>query len=127
VIKFVKEILDVFAKHGLFEEGVTLIGSWCFQLYQKHYNVDPFPHPANFCLHKLLISRRRKNPAKAEKDLQQALLTGDKVNSRDLKKVYGALPKTWQKDIAQILDHAAQKLPLLEQIILKLRITLQNA
>ena len=43
MIKLVKDILAVFGKHGLFDEGVALIGSWCFQLYQKHYRVEKFP------------------------------------------------------------------------------------
>ena len=43
MINLVKNILSVFAKHGLFDEGVTLIGSWCFQLYQKHFYVAKFP------------------------------------------------------------------------------------
>jgi len=43
VEKEIKRILKVFEKHGLFEEGVLLIGSWCFQLYQKHLEVPAFP------------------------------------------------------------------------------------
>lgn len=43
MINLVKNILGVFAKHGLFDEGVTLIGSRCFQLYQKHFQVEKFP------------------------------------------------------------------------------------
>jgi len=34
-----KKILIVFDQHGLFEEGVELIGSWCFYLYQKKLGV----------------------------------------------------------------------------------------
>lgn len=39
----VKRILKVFADNSLFEEGVELIGSWCFDLYQKHLGVKSFP------------------------------------------------------------------------------------
>jgi hypothetical protein len=36
MVKKIKEILKVFADNGLFEEGVELIGSWCFKLYQDY-------------------------------------------------------------------------------------------
>lgn len=38
-----RRILTVFDQHGLFEEGVELIGSWCFYLYQKKLGVEFFP------------------------------------------------------------------------------------
>jgi len=38
-----KNILNVFDQHGLFEEGVELIGSWCFYVYQQKLGVDFFP------------------------------------------------------------------------------------
>ena len=39
----VKEILYVLARAGLWEEGIELIGSWAFRLYQEHFGVSPFP------------------------------------------------------------------------------------
>jgi len=39
----VVKILEIFHKNGLFDEGVELIGSWCFYLYQKHLNVKSYP------------------------------------------------------------------------------------
>jgi hypothetical protein len=36
-------VLKVFAENGLFEEGVELIGSWCFQLYEKRLGAKGFP------------------------------------------------------------------------------------
>ena len=39
----VVKILEIFHKNGLFDEGVELIGSWCFYLYQKHLGVEYFP------------------------------------------------------------------------------------
>lgn len=39
----ISKILGVFQKNGLFEEGVELIGSWCFRLYQRHLGVKNFP------------------------------------------------------------------------------------
>ena len=37
------KILKVFSNHNLFDEGVELIGSWCFYLYQKKLGVEFFP------------------------------------------------------------------------------------
>lgn len=39
----ISRILKVLEKNHLFEEGVELIGSWCFYLYQKHLNAPSFP------------------------------------------------------------------------------------
>lgn len=39
----VREILHLLAKAGLWEEGLTLIGSWAFRLYQEHFGVSSFP------------------------------------------------------------------------------------
>ena len=39
----VKKIIKVFDDNNLFDEGVQLIGSWCFQLYQKHLGAPRFP------------------------------------------------------------------------------------
>ena len=41
--KLVRNILKVFSDNALFDEGVELIGSWCFQLYQKHLGAKSFP------------------------------------------------------------------------------------
>lgn len=43
MIKPVKRILKVFDDNNLFDEGVELIGSWCFQLYQRHLGAKSFP------------------------------------------------------------------------------------
>ncbi len=43
MIRLMRKILSVFERHGLWEEGVELIGSWCFYLYQHHCGVKPYP------------------------------------------------------------------------------------
>ncbi|MBU4304379.1 MAG: nucleotidyltransferase domain-containing protein [Candidatus Omnitrophica bacterium] len=43
MVKLIESILKVFADNHLFDEGVELIGSWCFQLYQKHLDAKNFP------------------------------------------------------------------------------------
>jgi len=43
VIKEINKILKIFSENDLFNEGVELIGSWCFLLYQKHLGAESFP------------------------------------------------------------------------------------
>ena len=43
MIKTITRVLKIFARNGLFEDGVELIGSWCFYLYQRHLGVPEFP------------------------------------------------------------------------------------
>jgi hypothetical protein len=43
MFEVINRILKVFADNDLFEEGVELIGSWCFSLYQKHLGAKRFP------------------------------------------------------------------------------------
>ena len=43
MVNLVGSVLKVFADNGLFNEGVELIGSWCFLLYQKHLGAKVFP------------------------------------------------------------------------------------
>lgn len=43
MVERIERILKVFADNHLFDEGVELIGSWCFQLYQKHLGAKSFP------------------------------------------------------------------------------------
>src|SRR3990167_6075956 len=43
MIALVRRILQVVERHHLWDEGVELIGSWCFYLYQRHLGVKPYP------------------------------------------------------------------------------------
>ncbi len=43
MVDLIGKIIKVFVDNNLFEEGVELIGSWCFKLYQKHLGVENFP------------------------------------------------------------------------------------
>jgi len=43
MIALVRRVLRVFERHQLWDEGVELIGSWCFHLYQRHLGVKPYP------------------------------------------------------------------------------------
>ena len=73
------------------------------------------PHPADFALHKLLIAKRRKEKAKAEKDRIQAIALLKALNEfnqiNSIRIAYEAMPKTWQKTIKQeLLDLDEEKL-----------------
>lgn len=225
MIQQVGKILKVFSDNGLFEEGVELIGSWCFQLYQKHLGAPRFPlltqdidflipnpfrgqehkdfldqlsalgfshsfrkdgslylwtadfkiefitpnkgrgvdsaifvkqlglraiplrfvnflledpitikegeikvrvpKPVNFCLHKLIISSRRRKKEKLLKDLQHAVSVSVIVPPGEMLSTFKSLPRNWQKTIAGVLATAGEKLPLMAEDIERLRITLQ--
>jgi hypothetical protein len=65
------------------------------------------PQPEAYTLHKILISIKRKDPAKKEKDLMAAKSIGelclDYENRRDrLKSIYDHLPKKWQRTISSV-------------------------
>lgn len=226
MIKQIRLILKAFADNGLFEEGVELIGSWCFKLYQEHLGATAFPlltqdidflipnpwhgkehhdfiarleklgflcdanrdgsiylwneelkiefispekgrgtdssikikklginaialrfvgllldnpitirdngidvrvpNPANYCLHKLIIASRRRKTDKSLKDLQQAVCTSSIVDQKEIKALYDSLPSKWKKAIDRMLEKAGKELPLLEDGIIRLKITLQD-
>jgi hypothetical protein len=53
VLEIIEEILKVFAKNGLFEEGIELIGSWSFLIYQKCLGARSLPfvtHDVDFLI-----------------------------------------------------------------------------
>lgn len=39
----IRRILEVFERHRLWDEGIELIGSWCFLFYQRHLGVKAYP------------------------------------------------------------------------------------
>lgn len=82
------------------------------------------PNPECFCLHKLIISERRKSD-KWYKDLEQALLTYQIVDKEYFLKVYNNLPKPWQKRILKALERADQEMPLHRKTIDGMLVTLQ--
>ncbi|MCB4757251.1 MAG: nucleotidyltransferase domain-containing protein [Elusimicrobia bacterium] len=66
------------------------------------------PHPANFALHKLIVSGKRKNQLKAEKDsrmaidILEALVT--KGDQAIVKEAFDSVPSKWQDKIVAGLD-----------------------
>jgi len=226
MIELVRRILAVFERHGLWDEGVELIGSWCFYLYQRHLGVKPYlfktqdidfllpypyrghtkvdlvgelkrlgfrhdfkpdgsiylwdaelrieflvpergrrrdkaveikplavkamplrfvdmllrhpisiteghvtvsiPDPAAFCLHKLLVTNRRKRAESRAKDLEQALHVAPIVKKATVKRVYQELPRTWQRTVIQTLERTLQSSVLLRREAEELLDTLQE-
>jgi len=226
VYNLINKVLKIFADNNLFEEGVELIGSWCFFLYQKHLGAKKFPlkpldidflipnpfhgkkhldfinqlkefgfqhgfnrdgslflwnadlkiefitpekgkgsdnaikiknlgisaiplrfmmlllnnpiiikdenisilvpNPTNFCLHKLIIAARRRKTDKSLKDLQQAICTSAIIDSKEIEKLFWSLPKKWRSTIQKTLGKAKQELPLYEEEINALELTLRN-
>ncbi len=66
------------------------------------------PEPEAYCLQKILISPKRKNPAKKEKDLLAAISIGElcleyKIHRERLKIIYKGMPKKWQRMVSDIL------------------------
>lgn len=43
MINTIRKVLKVFDENHLWDEGVELIGSWCFYLYQRHLGVKAYP------------------------------------------------------------------------------------
>lgn len=64
------------------------------------------PHPANFAIHKLIISSRRRGE-KNDQDRNQAVrifeVLIDIGESQTIRTVFKAIPRTWQKAVRQLL------------------------
>ena len=53
MLEIIEEILKIFAKNGLFDEGIELIGSWSFLVYQKYLRARSLPfatHDVDFLI-----------------------------------------------------------------------------
>lgn len=77
---------------------LDLLESGRVRIFFKGMSVT-VPHPANFALHKLLISARRSESYKSENDRRQALkLIDDLIDNDDsdsLSSVFNSLPVRW--------------------------------
>ena len=43
MIALIRNILNVFQRHGLWDEGVMLVGSWCYVFYERHFGARNYP------------------------------------------------------------------------------------
>jgi hypothetical protein len=91
-------------------EGLTymkMLQDYKFSMTHKGITVW-LPQPEAYTLHKILISFKRKNPAKKEKDLMAAKSIGElcleyETRRERLKTIYANLPKKWQRTISGAL------------------------
>lgn len=71
------------------------------------------PHPANFALHKLIISQRRVKEDKALKDRKTAIdvlmALVNKGETKSIKHIFNSIPKKWQNKIIKGLQEAENK------------------
>ena len=88
--------------------------------------VVTLPHPANFALHKLIISQRRLKEEKAVKDRDAAISIIKAIIANDgthtLRDVFRKVPVKWQKKIIEGLKSAGEP-----ELMEDLKLTLQNA
>jgi hypothetical protein len=73
------------------------------------------PEPEAYSLHKILISHKRKNPAKREKDLMAAKSIGElcleyETRKERLKTIYDHMPKKWQKTVSGIVKQLSPEM-----------------
>ena len=73
------------------------------------------PEPEAYTLHKVLISSKRKDPAKKEKDLMSAISIGElcleyKTRRERLKTIYVQLPGKWQRTISDVFKQLSPEI-----------------
>jgi hypothetical protein len=86
---------------------MKMLQDYKFSMTHKGVSVW-LPEPEAYTLHKIIISSKRKDPAKKEKDLMAAKSIGELClnyeNRRErLKTIYVHLPKKWQRTISSEL------------------------
>ena len=103
--------------------GINAVGLRYLGLLQNHviqvtHNKDiqiNIPSPEAFALHKFIISQRRKNNAKAGKDISMAKAIGDLCLNSDIHKeklnmIFSSLPPKWQRKILDSVKDVSDKL-----------------
>ncbi len=78
------------------------------------------PSPSSFFLHKLLISNRRREKGKREKDIKQAVYTGKYIIKNEKEKlisVFNNLNNSWKKKILTNLKQAEDIIPTEKETI----------
>lgn len=70
------------------------------------------PSPVQFCAHKLLIAQRRKNKAKKERDIEQAIYVLETLEPVRFKATLDDCPKKWRGLIEKSLSEAWELFPL---------------
>lgn len=87
-----------------------------YKFNMTHNNVTIWlPEPEAYSLHKILISHKRKNTAKKEKDLVAAKSIGElcleyETHKEGLKNIYDHMPKKWQRTVSGILKQLSSEM-----------------
>jgi len=84
------------------------------------------PNPMNFCLHKLIISRRRSRPDKAQKDLEQVVHLLPILDPVEFRSEVAKLPKKWREMILKSLARSRVLFPSEAASLGKFSLTSQN-
>lgn len=98
-------------------EGLTymkMLQDYTFAMTHNDVTIR-LPEPEAYILHKILISSKRKNAAKQEKDLMAAKSIGelcleDEARRKRLQTIYADLPKKWQRTVSGVLEPLSPEL-----------------
>ena len=127
------DIISELNREGILQ-GLILIGGWCLIIYKQYFgdpveistlrtvDIDFFipylplvvPEPAAFVLHKFIVSNRRQDQAKREKDIKTARELGeylikDERQREKIKNIYSDLPTKWkEKSIKMIRQYSEE-------------------
>lgn len=93
---------------------LDLIQSHILKTYFRGVSLN-VPEPTAYVLHKFIISGRRKESFKKEKDIETALQIGeyllaDEDQRNKMRKIYLGLPDKWKKDLLKIVKGASEKI-----------------
>jgi hypothetical protein len=73
------------------------------------------PEPSAYVLHKFIVSGRRKESFKKEKDIETARQIGEYLLDREdqkkkMRKIYLGMPEKWKKDLMKIVKRTSEKI-----------------
>lgn len=66
------------------------------------------PHPAAYCLQKIIVAHRRSDKAKSDKDIRESMKVLDAIiqcgKTAEIFKIYNKMPKKWKMKIIKVLQ-----------------------
>jgi hypothetical protein len=115
------DVPSIFKSIGFDEEFSHLTG-YCKYVHPEMEVEFMVPEPSAFILLKFLVSTKRKNSKKREKDLKTAAELGAYLITRSdqrskLKSAFSSMHKNWQKTLLGVLRE--QSNPLLLDVLIK--------
>jgi hypothetical protein len=90
---------------------LTLLQNFTLTIPFENIHVT-VPEPAAFVLHKFILTKKRANMKKYEKDLQAAVELGEFLTRKSheqkrMKDIFITLPAGWQKIILEVTEHTS--------------------